>query len=378
MRILQLVQRPQRRGAEIFAFEVSRQLEKYGCEVRTLYLYHYDGQTPLSVGPKDVLLEGNRGALQERLFGAHPVVLSRLMNAIERFDPDIIQLNGGRSVKYGTVAKLIMRAKLRGRLVYRVIDVPSAWNRKSWVQRIYRKILIPQVDGVIAVSSVSLDDAVRLYDVRCPSQVILNGIDSEKLRTNRSRSDVRAAYGAYDSDIVLLFLNSLVAQKRPDRFLRILGEVRKRQPCAIGWVVGDGPLGDKVRLLASEIGLDGACRFFGYQTDVASFINGADIVTMTSRTEGLPAVVLEAGFLGRPVVGTRVGGMSEAVIDGETGILVKENDTTEMVDALCHLIDNHALRIRLGEAAMERVKSNFTIEKIGAQYLSFFEQLILN
>src|SRR4029079_872302 len=92
------------------------------------------------------------------------------------------------------------------------------------------------------------------------------------------------------------------------------------------WIVGGGPLRETLERQVHTSLLASSTRFLGVQHQVANYMNAADIVALTSATEGMPAVLLEAGALGLPVVTTRVGGVAECVLDGKTGILVQPSD----------------------------------------------------
>lgn len=375
MKVLQMVQKPQLRGAEIFAYELSRQLEEYGCETRTVYLYEFRGRQRLPVRDDDVYLQAVHDNPFEYSIGFNPRILYGSARAIREFDPDIIQLNGSRSVKYGALAKFITDGRSNAKLVYRIIDMPSFWNRKWWSVGVYRKLIIPQIDGLIAVSSPSLADAKELYGLQAPTEVILNGIDPKKLRRARPRADFRAEMGASEDDVVLLFLNSLVPQKRPDRFIRVFRAVREKVPNVKAWIVGDGALRGKVEELARRMGLLGDCRFFGYQSDVATYLDGADMVVLTSDSEGSPAVVLEAGYMERAVVSTDVGGISESLVHGETGILVDVDREEDMIASIVFLASNRGTREEMGRKSGTRVRSNFTIDRIAERYLEFYERI---
>ena len=181
-----------------------------------------------------------------------------------------------------------------------------------------------------------------------PAQAILNGIDERKLAPSGNRAELRTRFGAHEDDVVLLFLGSLVDQKRPDRFVRVLAQVVEQRPEVRGWVVGDGALREEAEALAAKHGIADRCTFFGYQDRVADFIAAADVFVMTSDTEGVPAVVLEAGYLGLPVVATNVGGMRECVLDGKTGMLVSEPFEDGLAGAITELVDDPSMREQMG------------------------------
>jgi glycosyltransferase involved in cell wall biosynthesis len=173
----------------------------------------------------------------------------------------------------------------------------------------------------------------------------------------------------------LLFLGSLVPQKRPDRFVRLIARIAERNARCYGWIVGDGFLRDETERQARELGIEDKVRLFGYQADIGRFLTASELYVLTSDTEGLPATVLEAGFLGVPVVSTDVGGVYEGVIQGETGVLVPRDDEDALSDAICWLAHDKTARDKMGERARDRFEAEFTISKIAQEYMQFYRQI---
>jgi glycosyltransferase involved in cell wall biosynthesis len=376
MRVLQLVQRPQRRGAEVFAYDLSRRLDALGVTVRTIYLYAYKGERPLPLHDGDVCLGGREGHPFERLPGFEPTLLRNIMRQIKRFRPDIVQVNGARTVKYGAAAKRLLGSGVKWKLVYRNIGMVSHWHRWVGTTMAYRNMIIPQMDGVIGVSEVSLGDVQDHYGLRAPSTVIMNGVSPDRLTPSVLRAVFRRSMGIGEDEIVLLFVGSLDSNKRPDRFLRVASRVCEAVPSVRSWIVGDGPLRGVAESMAVDLRIDDRVRFFGAREDVADIMLAADIFVITSDSEGVPAVVIEAGLFGLPVVGTDVGGLKECVIPGETGILVPVHDEEQMSAAIAALATDHGRRRRLGQAGQERVRGNLMIDAIADKYLDFYRSLL--
>jgi glycosyltransferase involved in cell wall biosynthesis len=377
MRVLQVVQTPQRRGAEIFAYDLSIELEKEGMITKIVYLYEYKGQKAIALRDMDVCLGGSPDHILERSLGFQPKLLYKLKREIELFRPDIVQVNGARSVKYGAMVKLFSFLPKRWKLIYRTITIPSHWQRNRLILRLYRLFIMPQMDGVVSVCTPGLDDANQLYGFDVPSTVVLNGFDPTRLRINStSRRELRARYGACDEDIILLFVGSLISEKRPDRFVRLIASIAKRDPRCYGWIVGDGHLRDETERQAQKLGIENKIRFFGYQEDIGSFMNASELYVLTSDTEGLPATVLEAGFLGVPVVSTDVGGVYEGVLQGETGVLVPRDDEGALSDASSWLAHDKMARDKMAERARDRFEAAFTIGKIAREYVGFYRCIL--
>ena len=114
----------------------------------------------------------------------------------------------------------------------------------------------------------------------------------------------------------------------------------------------------------------------GWQKDVIPWLAITDIFVLPSYREGAPVAVLEAMAMGLPVVATDVPGCREAVVHGETGFLVPPRDVDELVQAIQKLVEDPALRQRMGQASRARVVQHFAVERIVEQYLDLYVELL--
>jgi glycosyltransferase involved in cell wall biosynthesis len=139
--------------------------------------------------------------------------------------------------------------------------------------------------------------------------------------------------------------------------------------CALA-IVGDGPARAELELQARPLG--DRVTILGRRLDVETLMASADLLVLPSRTEGLPFVVLEAMAAGLPLVATRVGGIPEAVVDGETGLLVPPGDSVALATAIRRMSDDQALRAHVVAAARRLVEERFSVEhmvsKVAAAY----------
>ncbi len=127
-------------------------------------------------------------------------------------------------------------------------------------------------------------------------------------------------------------------------------------------VVGDGPQFEKYGRRLVELGLADVARLVGRQENVPEWLGALDIFVLPSYgDEGVPQSVMQAMACARPIVSTTIGAIHEAVVDGETGILVPPKDTAALAAALARLMNDPALRERLAAAGLERARSRFGI-----------------
>ena len=373
MRVLQVVQAPQRRGAEVFAAQLSEELRRLGQEVSTVYLYPHEGPGALELAAGDRMLGGRADHPLARVPGFHPGLLRRLRRVISELEPDVIQLNGARTVKYG--AFCAARRPAGSKLVYRNIGSPKRWVRGRLRRWFYRRLVIPRMSGIVAVSRSTRDELAEFYDLTVPMAVIPNGVAADDGQVARSRYETRARTDTPEDAPVLLYVGSFSAEKRLECWLRVARSVHDELPGLVLWLVGDGPERPRIEQRAAALGLRGAVRLLGARDDVADYLRAADLFLLTSDSKGMPAVVLEAGLRGLPVVAFRVGGLEECVLEGETGRLIDPGDETACSGAVSSLLRDPESRSRMAAAARAWCRERFSIDVVARQYLDFYRVL---
>ena len=158
-----------------------------------------------------------------------------------------------------------------------------------------------------------------------------------------------------------------IAKKGLDLTVAAFAEVAKRHPRARLTLIGDGPLKAELDRQIAALGIAGRVRFTGFicEDAVKQEIAAAHVFVHPSRTtgegdrEGVPNAMLEAMATGLPVVATRHGGIPEAVIDGESGLLVPENDSPALAMAVLRLLEDDGLRQRLAQGALLSIETRF-------------------
>lgn len=132
-------------------------------------------------------------------------------------------------------------------------------------------------------------------------------------------------------------------------------------------VVGEGPYRSLIEPRIKELGLAEQVRLVGYQEDVAPWLALMEVVVMASYAhEGVPQAALQALALGKPVVGTTVGGIPEVVIPGETGLLVPPKDPPALARALRELWEQQELREKMGQQGRQMVVEKYSLEQMAA------------
>jgi glycosyltransferase involved in cell wall biosynthesis len=236
------------------------------------------------------------------------------------------------------------------------------------------------VSGVVVVSEDIKRNLVQERPELDPSRihVIYNGVDVEKfdpsLFSQIDAQSERARLGIPNNHLAVATIGRLDGIKNLPMFVRSASEVLRHYPDTTFVVVGEG--GEKQNLirLANDAGILDQFIFSGFVEDIPRLLSSVDILVHTSLSEGLPNAVLEAMSMGKPVVATDVGGVSELIENGENGQLIDSGDSEQLTDTLCELIRSPDRMNDIGKAARSHAKSNF--DRISN--MDHFESLILN
>jgi glycosyltransferase involved in cell wall biosynthesis len=372
MRILFLDTYPIRRGAQVFVSELSEELNAMGHQVKKVYLYKTEPNAVMvNLLENDVVLGGNPSHFFEKIPSFHPKLVKKFIREVKEFSPDVILFNGSRTLKYAAIAKLFLGTKIKW--ITRVIDNAEYWNTGFLTKIYYKYWVIPTFDASVGVSLASRNSMVRHYDFKKPTRVIHRAFNMDKFQTSLTKEGARKLLKLDNYDEVLLFLGNITAQKRPDKFLAIVQELKKTRPNIKALVVGNGvDLPKYVDVMKQN---ETYILHMGYQKEVAPYLAAADLLLLPSDTEGLPGVVLEAGYFGVPTISTDVGGIRECLIDDETGCIVPDKSIDGFVAKIHYLLDNPQKRIEMGQKSKKLVIENFNLKTITNSYIDFFETI---
>jgi glycosyltransferase involved in cell wall biosynthesis len=171
---------------------------------------------------------------------------------------------------------------------------------------------------------------------------------------------------------IILTLARLDKQKGHPYLLRAAVQV----PDALFLLAGDGPERAGLENLVQQLGIAGRVLFLGYRQDIADLLKICDMMVLPSLYEGLPLSILEAMAAGKPVIATNIGGTNEAVIDGQTGLLVPPADPPALAAAIRKLIENPLLAGKLAAAGKEQVQREFSVETMICRVTQVYDEIL--
>jgi glycosyltransferase involved in cell wall biosynthesis len=249
-------------------------------------------------------------------------------------------------------------AALWGSVAGRLTGVPTV----ATVRALNTKTVYTLADRVIAVS-----EAVKAHLVAQGMRperidVVYNGIDPARYQLTLTRDEARRLLELDEDAIVFAVVAHLTTKKGHAVFLDAAARVASRASSHLYVFAGEGPERANLERHASRLAMGEKVIFAGFRPDVLPVYAAADVVVLPSIAgEGLPRVLMEAGLLGRPVIGTRLSGTPEIVEEGVTGLVVPPGDVAALAEAMKRLAEDEALRTQMGAAGIERVSRLFTI-----------------
>ncbi|MBM4435965.1 MAG: glycosyltransferase [Actinobacteria bacterium] len=304
-----------------------------------------------------------------------PAWLPALAAAIEEGRYDLVHTHLLRADMYGALA-----ARLAG--VRWVVSTKHNVEQRlaSPVWRAAHRSTARLVDRTIAISAAVAGWAVRTGGVlRHAVRVIPYGIEPRPFQAV-GRAAARNVLGLPPDALVVLCPARVDPQKDHATLLRAFARTRARLPAALLLLAGGPQLAapryaEGLRLLAADLGLRDAVQWLGVRTDMPALMAASDVVTLSSRWEGLGLAILEAMAAGRPVVATAVGGARELVVDGVTGYLVPAGDPEALSTALQALLEEPDRARKLGLAGAERVRARFSPARMQAATCAVYAEL---
>jgi len=354
--VLQLVTSTDRRGAEVVANQLAEELARRGLAVDTVALWPGTAGTQL-----DLEALGHRRR--------DPKALSALVRRARR--AAVVLGQGSSTLPFGAAACWLTRTPF----VYRSIGDPAFWATTA-ARRARVGVAVRRAEVVVAIWAGAADALMRLYGLPAARvEVIPNGVPVAAFsptpvaeRAARRRALAGSIASGLDPDVSLIgYLGALSEEKDPLLAIDAMAHLTDAQLI----VAGEGPLREAVRARADAVG---RVHVVGGVDDVAGLLAACDALVVPSRSEGIPAVTIEAGLAGLPVVAAAVGGIPEVVVDGETGRLVADRRPESFAAALRDVLDE-ATGDAMGAAARSLCEVRFGLDAAAERWRALLERV---
>jgi glycosyltransferase involved in cell wall biosynthesis len=300
---------------------------------------------------------------------SRPLDVLRLRDALGALAPTIVHT-------------FLLTGSLYGRFAAMMSGVPivigtevNIYEKKKPLHARIERWLMRGTDAVIAsAESVKEHYVAQVAADPAKVDVIYNAVDWAQLQATMTREEFRKSISVpIDAPAA-----GIIARLTEQKAHRVLFEAMARPELSALHliVVGDGELRDELKSRVESLGIQQRVHFLGARRDLGNILASVDMFAMPSYWEGLPLSMVLAMGAGLPVVASRVAGIPEVVKDRESGLLVDAGDSTQLARALAALVEDRALRARLGDAARAFVRPRFGIDGYVASIAGLYDRLL--
>jgi glycosyltransferase involved in cell wall biosynthesis len=278
------------------------------------------------------------------------------------------------------------KSRLYGAIVSRMTGVPMVATHHLWTGQNLRTRLVELLDaavlhGCYKVIAVSSSVAQSMRRALVPSrriEVIPNGIALSGFRDGQQNSEVRASLGIPPGLPVIGAVGRLDIQKGHERLIEAARKITDAGQDATYIIVGEGVERPRLESLVQSLDLSDRVLLLGYKSDIRPYLAIMDLFVLPSRREGTPMALLEAMAMSKPVVATAVGGVPDVLTDGIDGIMLPENGTAGLSDALLRLLRDPALARQIARAGRRRVETEFSSRRMAGRYEDVYRRCLLS
>ena len=311
------------------------------------------------------------------------LALIRLFFIFRREKPDLVWGVAPKAGLLGMVAAWAARVKLR-----LFVFQGEVWASKTgmirWILKCADKVTASMSTHLLAVSQsertfLASESIAPREKITVLGAGSICGVNMSRFKPNANvRLSLRQDLGIPASDVVILFVGRL----KEDKGIYILADAFRQlaEKKNNVWLLVLGPDEDNATsriqyILGKHIN---RCRIVGFSQTPESYMAASDFLCLPSFREGFGMVISEAASVGLPAIGSRIYGISDAIEDGKTGLLVKAGNTEELFDAIYQLFSDIDLRLSMGQQAWKFVSDHLEVGQVVGKYVEYIEDLIFS
>lgn len=332
-------------------------------------------------------------------YGIKPIVLPEMSRAInisqeyraykkikkilKEIQPDIVHTHASKAGLLGRMAAFSLRTPVVVHTFHGHVFHSYFGKFKTTFFKQIERYLAKKSTGIIAISALQKHELADVHKIvnQEKIKVIPLGFDLQKFQEERieKREAVRAQYKLSDDEVAITIIGRLAPIKDHDYFLNVIEEVLKQTPQEIKvFIVGDGSeknhIEDRVNKLNEAY--PNRIMMTSWILDIATFIQGMDIVCLTSKNEGTPVSLIEAQAAGVPVISTDVGGVRDAMEDGKSGFVVKRENIETYIKNLRLLIEDDKLREKISIFGQKNATEKFGYQRLVLEMEDYYKELL--
>ncbi len=233
------------------------------------------------------------------------------------------------------------------------------------------RFILSQADYVTAISTYLLDLA-RKYEYKGSGEIIHNGVDVKKFKSLKVEKSPKTK--------VVITTSRLVPKNGMDILIKAIAEVKKKIPDIQCWIIGDGPEMKNYKLQITNYKLDDKVKLLGEiaHDRIPYYLSLASIFVRPSRSEGMGNSFVEALSAGLPIIGTPIGGITDIIEDGKTGLFARPEDPVDLAQKIIRLLSDRRLAVDIVSEGQKMVEERFSWDHIVSAYVRVFQKVRVN
>jgi len=294
----------------------------------------------------------------------------KLRTILREKDVEIAHAHGYKSIIFVFLATRFTKIKL--------VTTLHGWVEYSLKLKLYNllaKICLFFFDRIITVSGKLLEETKHYVGAQKVVE-IRNAIDFKRF-IGLEPINLYVEFNIDTSNKIVLYAGRLSKEKGLYYLIQTMYLLQRQRKDVIILILGDGEIEKDLKNFVSKLCLEEKIIFSGWREDILGVIKSCSIFILPSLTEGLPLALMEAMFLGKPIISTDVGGIRELVEDNTDGILVKPKDIFSIRDAICRILDDKELSEKLANNAAKKIRERFDFKGVIKEYENIYVTLLL-
>jgi glycosyltransferase involved in cell wall biosynthesis len=373
LKILYLITKSNFGGAQRYVHDLAVNMQKRGFDVSVAF--GGDGLLKNKLEQLNIKTISIQGLGRNVKFLRDFILIIKLFSIYRKIKPDIVHLN---SSKIGGLGAFTARcARIR-----KIIFTAHGWPYKEkrglisiLLIKFFSWLTVLLSHKTIVVSKDDLGRSPKLF-VKKKIKLIYNGISEINFKNRNAARNLlkRKMRGIIPNRAVWLgTISELHRNKGLKNAVRAVSEIMRGGKNIFFIIIGEGEERQLLERFITECGIENRTALVGQIDNAAILLPAFDIFIIPSVKEGLPYTLLEAGLAGLPTVATAAGGAPEVIDDMESGILVRPQSAKELEEALIYLLENNEKKVSVGAALKEKIKRDFTIEKMIDETVTIYE-----
>ena len=302
----------------------------------------------------------------------YPQAIVSLCRLMMHHRPAILQVNSSRDSWIGALAARLVRPRPK---LLRIRHISAPLNRNLMTRLLYRRLF----DMVVVTGGEKTKRELVERDGLATDRVAAFpiGLDVEYFRPAAPDHDLRLEFGLPKEHLLVGLISYLRSYKGHEYFIDAARIIAAQRDDVTFVIVGEGPEEQSIRIRIEQLGLGARIRMLGFRQDLLNVFRSFNVFAIPSvEGDTIPQVLMQALAIGIPVVSTTVGSIPDVVIQGETGFVVPPRDAGALAERIVSLLDDAALRARMGAQGRSLVERCYSLDKMLDRMENVYHRLI--